>query len=125
MSTFQFPFIASLLALFIGTASLAQADPSAGEKARIDLLISKIENLKDASFIRNGSTYGAASAAKFLRAKLKSNSSSIATADDFITKLASKSSTSGEAYKIKYADGKEIACETFLKAELAKAADKK
>ena len=79
-------FLFSLSAILPLSAELAPA-----EKARIEALISHIENLKDATFIRNGSDYDAKSAAKFLRGKWQSHEKEILTASDFIAKAASVS----------------------------------
>ena len=56
-----------ILALFSGTLS-AQDNI---EKKKIEFLISSVENLKGAKFIRNGSEYNGKEAAKHLRMKLQ------------------------------------------------------
>src|SRR5207245_2633253 len=76
------------------------------EKQKIEKLIASIENLPDASFIRNGKSYDAKTAGTFLRTKWE-RASDIKTAGDFIEKVATKSSTSGEAYVIRFKDGTE------------------
>ncbi|MEY4483776.1 MAG: hypothetical protein RL693_1228 [Verrucomicrobiota bacterium] len=93
---------------------------AADEKGRIEGLISHIENLKDAKFIRNGSGYDAKSAAKFLRGKWQANEKEIQTADDFIEKAASFSATTGKPYLIQFSDGREVKCGEYLKQELKK-----
>ena len=93
---------------------------AADEKGRIEGLISHVENLKDAKFIRNGSTYDAKSAAKFLRGKWQANEKAIQTADDFIEKAASISTTTGKPYLIQFSDGREVKCGEYLKEELKK-----
>ncbi|MEQ1853378.1 MAG: DUF5329 family protein, partial [Chthoniobacteraceae bacterium] len=70
------------------------------EKAKIEALISHLETLKDATFIRNGRDYDAKTAAKFLRGKWEANQKEIKTAADFVSKAATKSSTSGKPYVI-------------------------
>lgn len=90
------------------------------EKAKIEALISHLENLKDATFIRNGSDYDAQSAAKFLRKKWNSQQSEIKTAADFITKAASVSSTSGKPYMIRLKGAAETPCGPYLTAQLKK-----
>lgn len=92
----------------------------ADEKAKIEGLISHVENLKDAKFIRNGSSYDAQSAAKFLRGKWQANEKAIQTADDFIEKAASFSSTTGKPYLIQFGDGREVKCGEYLKEALKK-----
>ncbi len=106
----------SLACLLPGRLHAADAD----EKSRIEGLISHVENLKDAKFIRNGSSYGAQDAAKFLRGKWQSKDQEIKTAVDFIDKVATVSSTTGKPYLIRFSDGHEVKCGDYLKAELKK-----
>lgn len=96
------------------------ANPALTEKARIESLISQVEGLKDAVFVRNGSDYDAKSAAKFLRGKWQSNDKDIKTATDFIAKAASVSSTTGKPYMIRFKDGKQVKCGEYLTEELKK-----
>jgi len=91
------------------------------EKGKIEALIHQIEVLHDAKFIRNGKSYDSANAAKFLRGKWDSKAKEIETAEDFIQKIASVSATSGQSYLIRFADGREVKCEDYLKELLKKA----
>lgn len=84
------------------------------EKEKIYLLIESIENLKNAKFLRNGSSYEAQKAADHLRLKLNKAGSSIKTAMNFIDKLASESSYSGQPYYIVYSNGIKITSRDFL-----------
>jgi hypothetical protein len=98
------------------------------EKQKIEALVKHVEEMKDASFVRNGTKYDAKTAATFLRRKWKSNESAIKTARDFIEKVASVSSTSGKPYMIRRKNGKETKSGDYLLAELKKIeapADKK
>lgn len=88
------------------------------EKQKIDKLIASVENLKGCQFYRNGTWYNAPQAASHLRMKVDRAGSSIKTARDFIDKIASSSSMTGEAYKIKLVDGKEISTRDFFNAKL-------
>ncbi len=101
------------------TLSAAEIAP-ATEKAKIETLITHIQELKDATFVRNGSEYSAANAAKFIRAKWERNEKDIKTAADFIAKAASTSGTSGKPYLIRFKDGKETLCGEYLTAQLKK-----
>ena len=85
-----------------------------GDQDRIQYLISHIEGLKDAAFVRNGSSYGSRIAAYFLRKKWEANRDKIKTADDFIETIATKSSTTGKPYLIRFKDGKEIESGRYL-----------
>jgi hypothetical protein len=108
-----------LLTLATPTLLLAQAlDPA--EKQKIETLIKQVRALKDASFIRNGSSYSADYAATFLRRKWQANESNVKTARDFIDKVASFSGTLGKPYLIRFNDGREIKSREFLVAELRK-----
>jgi len=102
-----------ILSLFSGTVS-AQDDI---EKKKIDFLISSVEKLKGAKFVRNGSEYNGEEAAKHLRMKLQ-NVLVVQTADDFIRLCASKSSVSGKPYLIRLPDGKIIKSEKYFREKL-------
>ena len=102
-----------ILALFSGALS-AQDNI---ERKKIEFLISSVENLKGAKFIRNGSEYDGKEAAAHLRMKLQ-NVLVVETADDFIRLCASQSSTSGKPYLIRLSDGKTIKSEEFFREKL-------
>ncbi len=109
----------ALVVLFLITQTALWAeDISPSEKVRVEQLIQRVEQLKDAKFVRNGSEYDAKTAAKFLKGKFDSNDSKIKTAQDFIEIAATKSSTSGKPYLIRYANGQEITSSAFFLAEL-------
>ena len=88
------------------------------EKNKIEYLISSIENLKGAKFIRNGTEHDGKEAAEHLRSKLKSAGGKIQTADDFIRLCASKSLISGKPYMIRSSDGKTINSEQYFREKL-------
>ena len=112
--------IVTLLLVFAApTLPNAQGLPAA-EKQKIEALIKQIGALKDAKFIRNGSTYEPATAVRFLRGKWDANASGVESARDFIDKVASMSGTSGKPYLIRFKDGKEIRSREFLLRELKK-----
>jgi hypothetical protein len=90
-------------------------DGEISESDRIEQLIAAVKELKDAKFIRNGSEYSAAEAADHLRMKWEAAGDDIRTANEFIEQIGSKSSTSGEAYQIKFADGKIVNAGDFLR----------
>lgn len=110
--------IIQALCLFCFVCALSAAETA--EKAKIEALISHIRGLENATFIRNGSDYSAANAAKFLRAKWERNDKEVKTAEDFIAKVASTSGTSGKPYVIRFKDGKETPCGEYLTAQLKK-----
>lgn len=88
------------------------------EKQKIETLIKLIGALKDANFVRNGSSYSASNAATFLERKWRANNSKVQTARDFIERVASFSGTSGKPYLIRFKDGKETKSLEFLLAAL-------
>ncbi|WP_395738440.1 DUF5329 family protein [Prosthecobacter sp.] len=110
--------ITQIVCLLCFFAILPAAEP--GEKVKIEALISHIQGLEGATFIRNGSEYTAANAAKFLRAKWGRADKEVKTAADFIAKVASTSGTSGKPYMIRFKDGKEVPCGEYLTAQLKK-----
>jgi len=93
---------------------------SAEEAGRIEELIAAVEHQTGAAFIRNNQAYDATVAAEFLRRKWRAQAARVGSAEDFIEKVASFSSTSGRPYLIRFGDGREIPCSVFLRAELAK-----
>ena len=102
----------------LGVEHVAAVAAPAGETQKIEALIQDVRNLKDATFIRNGSSYSSESAAIFLRRKWQANQSVVKTARDFIDKVASFSGTSGKPYLIRFKDGREIHSRDFLMARL-------
>ena len=104
--------VASLIALG------AAAAPPPHEQSRIDRLIQVVESRKDMKFVRNGTEYSCADAGKFLRGKLESMGKEVTTAREFIERIASKSSMSGQPYQVKFADGRMMPASQFLHEEL-------
>jgi len=92
----------------------------AAERQKIESLIKQVGEIKDAKFIRNGSTYEISTAVRFLRGKWEANDSVVKTAQDFVDKVASSSGTSGKPYLIRFKDGREVTSRAFLLAELKK-----
>ena len=109
--------------LFLGMALPAvvagQTAPAA-ERQKIESLIKHVGELKDAKFIRNGTTHDVSTAVRFLRGKWEANDADVKTARDFIDKVASASGTSGKPYLIRFKDGRETESRDFLLAELKK-----
>lgn len=108
-----------LAAIAAPLAGAAEPLPAA-ERAKIDSLIVFIEKLPNATFIRNGKSYDAATAAKFLRGKWRNRANEIRTAEEFIERVATKSSTSGKPYLVRLENGREIPAATLLREHLRK-----
>lgn len=104
-------FAAMLLCLASATAA---DEISAQEKQKIEYLINHLETMKDATFIRNDKEYDARTAAFFLRRKWQVNKDKVRTSEDFIERIASRSSTTGKPYRIRMKNGKEIECGDYL-----------
>jgi hypothetical protein len=106
-----------LLVLTMAEAGPA-ADLPAAEENAIGALITAVGGMTDASFIRNGRSYDAATAAEFLRRKWRRHAAEVRSVEDFIDRVASASSTTGEPYRIRLGDGRELPCATVLREEL-------
>jgi hypothetical protein len=93
---------------------------SASEQRKIEALLQHVESLTEAVFIRNNQEYPAKMAAQFLRGKWRATLEDITTAQDFITKVASVSSTTGQPYRIRFPDGHELPSGEYLRTQLQK-----
>ena len=108
---------AALLAL---VARGAGAAISAIEAARIERLIQFVEAQQQVKFVRNGSAYSSREAAQFLRAKYASMGGNVTTAAQFIDQIAARSSTTGQAYLMRFPDGRTVPSAKVLAEELAR-----
>jgi Family of unknown function (DUF5329) len=100
------------------TPALLASTSTLSETEKIEALLKHIEGLKGATFIRNGTPATATAAANHLRAKWKSAGHQVKTAAEFIEKIASRSSVSGQPYTIRLADGTETPSGDYLKKQL-------
>jgi hypothetical protein len=106
-------------AALLPAATGLRADPSAAERKRIEQLLQALAQRRDAVFIRNGKEYSPAQAAEFLQGKLKWQIEKIATAQDFIDQIGTRSDASGTPYQLRLADGRLLPTATFFRQELA------
>ena len=95
------------------------AENASFESQKIEYLIASIESLQGAQFIRNETAYEARQAADHLRLKLKRAGERCQAAEDFIRYCASSSSRSGKPYMIRFADGRQVTTEEFLRQKLS------
>jgi hypothetical protein len=109
-----------ILSLAIGYAEAQELR----ETAKIQYLISSIETLKGAKFLRNGKEYDTKAATEHLQLKLRMAGDHVKTADDFIRLCASKSSVTGKPYQIKFSNGTTQDTEVFFRDRLKKFKDK-
>jgi hypothetical protein len=124
------PAKSAILALMLLAATLAStpsaADaPRIAEAPQIEFLIRSVEQLPNATFVRNGTPYDARTAADHLRMKWREAGDRIQTVDDFIRVCGAKSWMSGRPYEIRFADGKTVSSEAFLRAKLKEFAPRK
>jgi hypothetical protein len=88
------------------------------EAAKIQALISSVEQLQGAVFIRNGSEYDGKKAAAHLRRKLDYAGGKVRTAEQFIDLLATGSSMTGKPYRIRFADGHSVESAVYFREQL-------
>jgi hypothetical protein len=86
--------------------------------AEIEALLADLAAMSGTRFIRNDSTYEAPAAVEHLRGKWQRAAADIDSAEAFIDRLASRSSTSGVAYRIRQPDGSEMEAGPFLHERL-------
>jgi len=106
--------------LMFSLVTFAEEKKTLTEDQKIESLIKHVEELKDVKFIRNGTEHDPSEAAQLMKYKWDNNKDDIKTARDFIRICATKSTTSGQLYLIKFKDGKEVKSADYLTAELEK-----
>jgi len=94
------------------------AELPASEQRKIEALIQHVATLTEAVFMRNNQAYPAKTAAQFLRGKWRATLDDITTAQEFIAKVASVSSTTGQPYRIRFPDGHEVLSGDYLRTVL-------
>lgn len=87
------------------------------EEQKVDRLIKYLRSLEGATFIRNNSEHEPDEAASHLQSKWQKHADQVKTAENFILKLASESS-SGTPYTIRFANGKTLTTREALQEEL-------
>lgn len=115
---FLYAFFTLAMAINAEAQTLKTDQKPLTEEQKIDYLITSVEQLEGAKFYRNGSWHDAKTAADHLRMKRSKAGNRVKTAKDFIDKVASASSMSGEEYKIKYADGKIVTTKEYFTLKL-------
>ena len=107
-------FILAVFILFSVTTDVLSAD-AIEEIKKIELLIARLEAMRDTIFIRNGTEHSSDRAAEHLRLKWRKAGKRVHTAEDFIELCGSRSSISGKAYKIRFSDGRVADAAVILK----------
>ena len=108
-----------LLSIFVVAAVGNAASLSPAARAEIDSLLSRLE-ASTCTFIRNGTSYPAAEAKSHLLLKLKylEDRGAVETAEQFIERAASSSSTTGRPYLVKCGSGAPVQSGTWLRSQL-------
>lgn len=96
---------------------LSQVATSATMDEEIDALLNAVAT-SDCTFIRNGKEYNVEDAVSHLQLKRKNGSRYFKTTEDFIKRIASKSSFSGKPYKIRCGDEPEVTAFDWFSAQL-------
>jgi len=91
---------------------------SAAPRDEIESLLHYVKVLDGAAFVRNGDSHTPQEAEAHLRLKWNKQNSEISTAEDFIRLCATKSSISGQAYIIRFKDGREEEAASVLSKQL-------
>jgi hypothetical protein len=104
-----------LLLLLTALLALSPLAAFAGSNPEIEALIGRVEHAQGVVFIRNGSDHSAVEAAAHLRRKLGAAHGRITTAEQFIDNIGTRSSMTGIAYRVRFADGREIDSAAWLR----------
>lgn len=98
---------------------VSASDGGLTEPQKIERLIEAVAALQGATFLRNGDEHGAAAAAEHLRRKWRAAGGKVATAEQFIDGVASRSSLSGEPYLIALPEGRTVPAGDWFRERLA------
>jgi hypothetical protein len=109
-----------IAALTVLTVALMRTSSAAPGVDRIDALLNGLAARSDLRFLREGKVYTAAEAARFLRAKLAAQGAGMTSAELFIQRMGSKSSSTGRVYMVLWPGGRKQSAADFLTEELAR-----
>lgn len=104
-----------LLLLLTALLALSPLAAFAATNPEVAALIVRVEHAQGVVFIRNGSDHSAVEAAAHLRRKLGAAHGRISTAEQFIDHIGTRSSMTGIAYRVRFADGREIDSAAWLR----------
>jgi hypothetical protein len=110
----------SVLMLGLLLAPAARAEPPTNVQIEVNFLLGYVEG-SGCDFYRNGTWHDSKAAQAHLRDKYKYlvTGNQIITTEDFIEKAATKSSFTGEPYKVRCNGGATVTSNQWLRAELA------
>jgi hypothetical protein len=112
--------VIGILLSCVGNLGAATTAPAAAATftTEIEALLRYVSKLEGASFVRNGDAHTPKEAEEFLRLKWGQQKKEVRTAEDFIRLCATKSSTSGKPYSIKFKDGRQEDAAVTLSKQL-------
>lgn len=118
MKAHRIPGLASLLLAFSAAAALAQ--PPANVRTEVQGLLQAVED-SGCEFGRNGTWHDSKAAGKHMRGKYDYlvTQDLIATSEDFVERVGTKSSMSGQPYQVRCAGGTTLASGQWLRSRLA------
>jgi hypothetical protein len=103
-------------AVALAVATPAPAAPDAKAAREIDHLLAFVAS-SSCRFVRGGTEYDGRKAREHLERKLDYARSKLSTADQFVDNLATGSSMTGEAYKVR-CGARELTSQAWLRTEL-------
>lgn len=107
--------IRQLLLVLVALLALLPLAAFTGSNPEIEALIVRVEHAHGVTFIRNGSEHTAIEAAAHMRRKLAAARGRIGSAEQFIDHIGTRSSLTGIAYRVRFADGRETDSATWLR----------
>ena len=107
-----------LAAVLLVAAPVAAAEDAAVMDAEIDRLLAEVSS-SDCAFIRNGDEHGARAAADHLQMKRRRGRRYFDSTEEFIERIASRSSWSGKPYRIR-CDGDTVTAAAWFGERLAR-----
>lgn len=113
----QFVLRALPVAVVLLVAGSAQADDDRDMDAEIDFLINAVAE-SSCTFIRNGKEHDAAAASEHLQMKRKRGKKYYESTEQFIARIASKSSWTGDQYLIRCGTGVTLAANEWFGEKL-------
>ncbi|MCX8037017.1 MAG: DUF5329 domain-containing protein [Candidatus Sumerlaeia bacterium] len=88
------------------------------EQQKIAALLDAVSKAKDLTFIRNDAEWPASAARQLMESKYGKAKDNIKTVEEFIEQIASRSSTTGRVYQVKFKDGRTTESAYWLRARL-------
>lgn len=106
------------LVVLLAASSVAVASPEVNTESEIEHLLTAIGE-SGCTFVRNGKTHSAVDAEAHLRMKYRRGKRHATTAENFIERLASKSSMSRKPYTMRCEVTGEVSTNAWLSARLS------